>query len=38
MNKLFPYLAVMCLVTQSFLTLCKPMGGSKPGFYVHGDS
>ena len=28
----------VCLVAQSFLTLCNPMGCSTPGPYVHGDS
>ena len=26
----------MCLVIQSFLTLCNPMNYSVPGFSVHG--
>ena len=30
--------AVMCLVTQSCLTLCDPMDYSPPGSSVHGDS
>ena len=30
--------AVLCLVTQSCLTLCDSMDGSPPGFSVHGDS
>ena len=30
--------AVLCLVTQSCLTLCDPMDGSSPGSSVHGDS
>ena len=30
--------AVLCLVTQSCLTLCDPMGCSLPGFSVPGDS
>ena len=30
--------AVLCLVAQSCLTLCNPMGCSPPGFSVHGDS
>ena len=30
--------AVLCLVTQSCLTLCDPMGWSQPGSSVHGDS
>ena len=29
---------VVCLVTQSCLTLCHPMDCSPPGFSVHGDS
>ena len=29
---------VLCLVTQSCLTLCDPMECSPPGFSVHGDS
>ena len=28
----------MCLVTQSYLTLCDPMDCSLPGSFVHGDS
>ena len=30
--------AVLCLVTQSCLTLCDSMDCSPPGFSVHGDS
>ena len=30
--------AVLCLVTQSCLTLCDPMNCSPPGSSVHGDS
>ena len=30
--------AVLCLVTQSCLTLCNPMDCSPPGYSVHGDS
>ena len=30
--------AVLCLATQSCLTLCDPMDCSPPGSYVHGDS
>ena len=30
--------AVLCLVTQSCLTLCDPMDCSLPGSSVHGDS
>ena len=30
--------AVLCLATQSCLTLCEPMDCSPPGSYVHGDS
>ena len=30
--------AVLCLVTQSCLTLCDPMVCSPPGYSVHGDS
>ena len=30
--------AVLCLVTQSCLTLCDPMDCSPPGSYVHRDS
>ena len=30
--------ALLCLVTQSCLTLCDPMGYSLPGSSVHGDS
>ena len=30
--------AVLCLVTQSFLTLCDPMDYSLPGSSVYGDS
>ena len=30
--------AVLCLVTQSWLTLCDPMESSLPGSSVHGDS
>ena len=30
--------AMLCLVTQSCLTLCNPMDCSPPGFSVHGDS
>ena len=30
--------AVLCLVTQSCLTFCDPMGCSQPGSSVHGDS
>ena len=29
---------VLCLVTQSCLTLCGPMDYSLPGSSVHGDS
>ena len=29
---------MLCLVTQSCLTLCDPMDCSPPGFSVHGDS
>ena len=32
------FCAVLCLVTQSCLTLCDPMDCSPPGFSVHGDS
>ena len=32
------YSAVLCLVTQSCLTLCDPMECSLPGSSVHGDS
>ena len=32
------YFAVLCLVTQSCLTLCDPMDYSLPGSSVHGDS
>ena len=32
------YLVVLCLVTQSCLTLCDPMDCSLPVFFVHGDS
>ena len=32
------YRHVLCLVTQSCLTLCNPMDYSLPGFSVHGDS
>ena len=28
----------LCLVTQSYLTLCKTMDGSLPSSSVHGDS
>ena len=31
-------LDLMCLVAQSYLTLCNPMDCSQPGFSVHGDS
>ena len=31
-------LYVLCLVTQSSLTLCDPMDYSRQGFSVHGDS
>ena len=30
--------AVLCLATQSYLTLCDPMDCSLPGSSVHGDS
>ena len=30
--------SVLCLVTQSCLTLCEPMDCSLPGSSVHGDS
>ena len=30
--------SVLCLVTQSFLTLGNPMDYNPPGFSVHGDS
>ena len=30
--------AVLCLVTQSCLTLCDPMDCSPPGSSLHGDS
>ena len=33
-----PWLYVLCLVTQSCLTLCDPMDCSLPGSSVHGDS
>ena len=33
----FPY-SVLCLVAQSYLTLCDPMDCSLPGSSVHGDS
>ena len=29
---------VLCLVTQSHLTLCNPVDCSPAGFSVHGDS
>ena len=29
---------VLCLVTQSCLTLCDPMECSSPGSSIHGDS
>ena len=29
---------VVCLVAQSYLTLCDPMDCSLPGTSVHGDS
>ena len=29
---------MLCLVTQSCLTLCKPMDCGLPAFSVHGDS
>ena len=32
------YALYVCLVTQSCLTLCDPMGCSPPGFSVHRDS
>ena len=32
------YLAVLCLVIQSCVTLCDPMNCSLPVFFVHGDS
>ena len=31
-------ISLMCLVTQSFLTLCNTMDCSLSGFSVHGDS
>ena len=31
-------MVVLCLVTQSCLTLCEPMDCSLPGSSVHGDS
>ena len=34
-NKMF---VVLCLVTQSYWTLCDPMDCSLPGSSVHGDS
>ena len=41
-GKTFPYVtghcAVLCLVTQSFLTLCYPMDDSPPSSSVYGDS
>ena len=30
--------AVLCLVTQSCLTLCDPIGYSPPGIFLHGAS
>ena len=30
--------AVLCLIAQSYLTLCNPMDYSPPGSSVHGDS
>ena len=33
-----PGYAVLCLVTQLFLTLCDPMDCSQPGSSVHGGS
>ena len=36
--QLSQYTKVVCLVAQSCLTLCDPMGCSSPGFSVHGDS
>ena len=30
--------SVLCLVTQSYPTLCDPIEGSLPGFSVHRDS
>ena len=41
LSQLFTYrnnCAVLCLVTQSWLTLCDPMESSLPGSSVHGDS
>ena len=35
---LYILFAVLCLVTQSALTLCDPMDCSLPGSSVHGDS
>ena len=32
------YCAVLCLVTQSCLTLCDPMDWSLPGSSIHGNS
>ena len=29
---------MLCLVPQSYLTLCDPMDYSPPGSSVHGDS
>ena len=33
-----PHSTVLCLVTQSFFTLCSPIDCSPPGCSVHGDS
>ena len=37
-RKLICHCTVLCLVTQSCLTLCDPMDCSSPGSSVHGDS
>ena len=37
-NQLPQRCAVLCLVTQWWLTLCDPMDCSPPGSCVHGDS
>ena len=35
---MYTYIIYVCLVTQSCLTLCDPMGCSLLGSSVHGDS
>ena len=38
MDKVVNLMCILCLVTQSYLTLCDPMDCSLPGSSVHGIS